>query len=462
MKRFVPGRLFMAPRAGNGGGAERRLWPGAVILALATVLVYLPAMRGGFIWDDDILVTANPAVKSMNGLFAIWFGDWQLDYIPLTLTSFWAEWHLWGMHAAGYHIVNILIHAANAVLVWRVLLRLDVPGSWLAALLFAVHPVCAASVAWIAERKNTLSMFFYLLSLGWFLRYDEAVHSTVKNGNARRLLWCSLAAFVLALLAKSSTAVLPAVLLLGVWWRRGGVTWRDVRRCVPFFVLAVLMVAAAAAIQARAVRGGLGVIHDSLPVRLIGGSWAVWFYLGKIFAPANLTMIYPRWAIDPRAAISYLPGFLLAGLLFVFWRWREGWGRPFLFALGYFIVALAPALGVVDLAFFSSSRVADHFQYLALPGICALTAGLAWRKRRVGTALAAGMAVAVLMVLTCRHERVLADSRTLWQDNLAKNPNSWKVCMNLHDVLAREGDLEGSVKYKERADELIKKTVMNQ
>ena len=173
-------------------------------------------------------------------------------------------------------------------------------------------------------------------------------------------------------------------------------------------------------------------------------------------------MIYPRWVIDPRAAISYLPGVLFAGLMFVFWRWRRSWGRPFLFAFGYFIVALAPALGLADLAFFSSSRVADHLQYLAVPGICALIAGLAWQKRRVATALAAGMAVAVLAVLTCRHAAVLADGRRLWEDNLAKNPNSWKVCMNLHDVLAREGKLEEAVKYKKRADELIKKTVMNQ
>jgi hypothetical protein len=447
VKRSEPGRFF--------GTTAARAWPGAALLALAAALVYLPAMRGGFIWDDDSLLTENPAVKTINGLYAIWFGNWQMDYIPLTLSSFWVEWHLWGMHAAGYHIVNVLLHAANAVLLWRVLKRLDVPGSWLAALLFAVHPVCAASVAWIAERKNTLSMFFYLLSLIWFLRFDETVHSPVKNGNPRRLLWCSLAAFFLALLAKSSVAVLPAVLLLFVWWRRGQVTRRDLGRCVPFFVLAVLMALAAAAIQSRAVRGGVGVIHDSLWVRLIGGSWAVWFYLGKIALPTGLTMIYPRWEIEPRAAISYLPGLLFAGMLFVFWRWRGGWGRPFLFAFGYFTVALAPALGMVDMAFFSSSRVADHFQYLALPGILALIAALARHKRPAGTALAASLAAAALGFLTWQHAQVLADGRRLWEDNLAKNPNSWKVCMNLNDVLLREGKTDEAIKYKKMADELL-------
>ena len=446
----------MAPPASSPERAAPPRWLGAALLALAAVLVYLPALRGGFIWDDDTLLTGNPAVKTIDGLYSIWFGNWSVDYIPLTLTSFWLEWHLRGLHAAGYHAVNILLHAANAVLVWRVLLRLGVPGSWLAALLFAVHPVGASSVVWIAERKNTLSMLFYLLSLWWFLRFDDAIHAAVETEKTRRLAGFSLAAFALALLAKGSVAVLPAVLLLFVWWRRGRVTRRDLDRCLPFFILAVLMALMALAIQSRAVQGGVGVIHDNLPVRLLGGSWAVWFYLGKIVWPAGLTMIYPRWEIDPRAAVSYLPALLLAGLFFLFWRRRRSWGRPCLFAFGYFVVALAPALGLVDMAFFSNSRVADHFQYLALPGIVALAAAVARQRRRIAPALAAGMAVAVLACLTCQHEKVLADGRTLWEDNLAKNPNSWKVCMNLSVIYLEEGRMEEAIELKNRADALLR------
>ena len=448
----------MASPASSPERAAPPPWAGAALLVLVTVLVYVPAMRGGFIWDDAGLLTDNPAVKTIDGLYSIWFGNWGVDYIPLTLSSFWLEWHLWGLHPAGYHIVNVLLHAANALLLWRVLKSLGLPGSWLAALLFAVHPVCASSVAWIAERKNTLSMFFYLLSLWWFLRFDESIHAAVQAEKARRLLRCSLAAFFLALLAKSSVAVLPVVLLLFVWWRRGRVTRRDLDRCIPFFVLAVLMALVAVGVQSKAVRGGVGVIHDSLWVRLIGGSWAVWFYLGKIVLPAGLTMIYPRWEIDPGSALSYLPALLFTGLLFLFWRCRQSWGRPFFFAFGYFVVALAPALGMVDIAFFSNSRVADHFQYLALPGILALLAALARRKRLVAPALAAGLAVAVLAFLNCRHEIVLANERALWEDNLAKNPNSWKVCMNLSVVLLQEGDTERAAELKNKADALLRST----
>jgi len=448
----------MASPASSPERAAPPRWLAAALLALVTVVVYVPAMRGGFIWDDDKLLTENPAVKSIDGLYSIWFGNWTEDYLPLTLSSFWLEWHLWGLHAAGYHIVNILLHAGNAVLLWRVLKSLGVPGSWLAALLFAVHPVCAASVAWIAERKNTLSMFFYLLSLWSFLRFDDLIHSPVKNGTSRKWLGFSLAAFFLALLAKSSVAVLPVVLLLFVWWRRGVVTRRDLDRCIPFFVLAVLMALVAVAVQSKAVEGGVGVIHDSPGVRLIGGSWAVWFYLGKILLPTGLTMIYPRWEIDPRAAVSYLPALVLAGLFLLLWRRRKGWGRPFLFGLGYFVVALAPALGMVEIAFFSNSRVADHFQYLALPGIAALIAALARHRRLVAPALAAGLAVAVLAVLTCRHEKVLADGRRLWEDNYAKNPNSWKVCMNLSAVYFKEDETKEAIEWKKRADALLRGT----
>jgi len=441
-----------------GGGAGARWWPGAVLLALVTLLVYVPAMGGGFLWDDDKLLQENPAVKTIDGLYSIWFGSWAVDYIPLTLSSFWLEWHAWGGHAAGYHVVNIILHAGNAVLLWRVLRRLGVPGGWLAGLLFAVHPVCAASVAWIAERKNTLSMFFFLLSLWGFLRCDDLVQAPAGPGKARRWLGFSLAAFFLALLAKSSVAVLPLVLLLLVWWRRGRITRRDLDRCIPFFVLAVLMALVAVAVQSRAAQSGEGAIHDGLGVRLLGGSRAVWFYLGKIVWPAGLTMIYPRWEIAPGAAVSYVPALGLAALLLVFWRRRKSWGRPFLFALLYFLAALAPALGVVDIAFFSNSRVADHLQYLAMPGmlalIAALIAGPARRWRRAGPAVAAGLAAAALGWLTWQHNAVLADGRRLWEDNYAKNPNSWKVCMNLSQALWEEHKTEEAIVWKEKADAL--------
>ena len=436
-------------------------WPGALLLMLVVAVVYLPAICGGFIWDDDRMLTGNPAVKTVDGLYSIWFGNWAEDYVPLTLSSFWVEWHLWGDRPMGYHIVNVLLHAGNVVLLWRVLGKLEVPGSWLAALLFAVHPVCVESVAWISERKNVLSLFFYLLAVLWYLRRDDMTSKTGGEAGASlrhetRWYFLSLAAFFLALLAKSSVAVLPAVLLLVVWWRRDRVTKEDLDRCTPFFILAVLLGLMAVAVQSRAVHGGVGVIHDSLVVRLLGGSWALWFYLGKALAPTNLAMIYPRWQIDSGALISWVPAIFFGGLMLVFWRWRRGWGRPFFFSFTYFLLALAPALGLIDLAFFSNSRVADHLQYLALSGMAALVGAFLQKKTPWDGRLAAWVLAAVLAAMTIHREIVICDGRKLWEDTLAKNPSSWKACMNLSVILLEEGHTNEASALSMKANELLR------
>src|SRR5262249_34551329 len=166
----------------------------AALLALAATLVYRPALTGGFVWDDDTLVTRSELVKASDGLYRIWFTTEPLDYWPLTNSSFWLEWRAWGMNPTGYHVTNLILHIASGLLLWSVLRRLSIPGAFLAALLFVLHPVNVESVAWIAQRKNTLSMVFFLLSILWYLKFDS---------NKERMWYCvSIAAFVLAMLSK--------------------------------------------------------------------------------------------------------------------------------------------------------------------------------------------------------------------------------------------------------------------
>jgi hypothetical protein len=156
----------------------RGTWPGIVALAGMTVLAYAPALlRGGFVWDDDFHVTHNQFLRTWDGLRAIWASPGaMLQYYPLTHTSLWLEWQVFGAAPAGYHAVNILLHAANASLLWLVLRRLALPGAWLAAALFALHPVHVESVAWITEIKNVQSGCLYLLAalayLGFALPRD--------------------------------------------------------------------------------------------------------------------------------------------------------------------------------------------------------------------------------------------------------------------------------------------------
>ena len=132
-----------------------------VLLVLAGWLVYAGSFDGEFVWDDPLLVHKNPLVTGKLNVLSVWFST---DF-PLTLTVFWLQWLAWGTSPVGFHVVNVLLHALNAILVYRVLLRLKIPGAWLGAAIFAFHPVCAASVAWISEQKNTLALVFYLLSL---------------------------------------------------------------------------------------------------------------------------------------------------------------------------------------------------------------------------------------------------------------------------------------------------------
>src|SRR5439155_12306958 len=302
---------------------------------------------------------------------------------PLSLTAHYLEWLAWGKHPAGYHAVNILLQVVGTVLLWRVLLRLKIPGAWLAALIFAVHPVCAGSVAWISELKNTLSLVFYLLSILWYLRFDEEeIASSPRpsppapkafgvqedrerlsetRSNARRWsYWLSLLAFVLALLSKTSTVMLPMALLLCARWRRGQIRARDVLRTSPYFLVSLSFGLMTIWFQAHQTMTTAPVETEPFFARLLSATKAIWFYLGKDLLPINLGMIYPRWTVDPTAPTSYLPLLALVLVFILLWRFRRGWGRPVLFGIAYFTITLFPALGFFNMYYLTLSRVSDH------------------------------------------------------------------------------------------------------
>jgi tetratricopeptide (TPR) repeat protein len=422
----------------------------AILLVVLTFAMYTPVLRGGFVWDDDALITENPMVKASDGLYRCWFTTDAPDYYPVTGSLCWLEWRVWGDNATGYHVVNVLLHAANAILVWLILRRLKVPGAWLAGLVFAAHPVNVATAAWISEQKNTLSMLFAAVAVLLWLRF----------GDEGRWPWYgfSLVAFLLALLSKSAVAMLPVGLLGCVWWRRGRVRWRDVWCGAPFFAVSLVLGLVTVWFQYHRAMQGNPVRSDSFFARLAAAGWIPWFYLYKALLPLNLTVIYPKWPIDARHWISYVPGALLVVGFLVFWRKRTTWGRPLLFGLGYYVVMLFPVMGFFDQALYRYSLVADHWQYYSIVGVIALAVAggdelcrrMGGPFRQLGT-VAAVAVVTGMGVASWQRSCVYAADEKLWQDNVAKNPSAWLAYANLGLNMERAGHPDAAVGYYEQA-----------
>ena len=428
----------------ESGNARRRLFPlSAFRLPLLFLLVfaaYWPALRGEFVWDDELLVLKNPLATGQLNLRNVWL---QTDF-SLTTVTLWLQWLLWGNHPACYHIVNVLLHALSCVLLWRVLLRLRIPGAWLAAAIFAVHPVVAASVAWISEMKNTLSLVFCLTSFWLFLSFEERTVAGKNKAGLSYLL--SLGAFLLALLSKTSTVMLPVVLVLCAWWRRGEVTRRDWLRLAPFFALSLLLGCATIWFQHRVIIAGDPVQTENICGRFAAAGQATWFYLGKVFLPFNLSMIYPRWTMDQTAVLAYLPAVSWLAVLALLWKFRHRvWGRAALFGLGCFTVTLFPVLGFLSMDYLVISRVSDHFQYLPMIAIVVLFAAGLSRWLPAQMFMPATTIVLLLSFATFQRAEIIARDETLWRDTLEKNPDSFTAHNNLGCLLARQNKMPAAI-----------------
>ncbi len=425
----------------------------ALFIFILAIIVYSPAMQAGFIWDDDQLLTANPVMQDPWGLLKLWFAPSTADYFPLTSSTLWLEYRLWGLSGPGYHVTNIILHAFNSVSLMFVLQRLRLPGAWLTAALFAVHPVNAESVAWISERKNTLSMVFYLYSILAFINFEE------RKGE--RYYIYSLLLFFAALTSKTSVVTLPFILLLLAWWRRGEITADDFRRSAPFFGIAFLLGIVTIYFQDWRAIGTEVIPIGGFFSRLAGAGMAVWFYLGKIIWPFNLIEIYPTWHIDPPQAWQFLPGIGLAITFYVLWLARNSWGRAPLFALSYFVITLGPVLGFLTMSYMRLTLVADHFQYVPMIGILALAgAGAALLWERMNPQLKPVAACACVFMLgglswmTWDRAEVHQSEESLWRDTLEKNPDTWQGHNHYGAVLFTRGNSEEAMKHFQRAEEL--------
>jgi tetratricopeptide (TPR) repeat protein len=437
-------RLSITPRVLAWLGA-------AATLAAWTIFAYWPAWHGGFIWDDDRYVTHNYLLIAPDGLRRIWFSlDAPSQYFPLAYTVLRIERSLWDLNPVGYHWVNILLHLGNALLVWCILARLKVPGAWLAAAIFALHPVQVESVAWISELKNVLMGFFFLLTLLTWIEYVDATHKH------RRILYvAALVFYLLALCAKATACTLPAALLLILWLEKKPIGRRSLLEIIPFVVLALGI--GLVTVWWEKYHQGTRMLVSLEPLeRLLIASRAVWFYLGKIFWPSNLTFIYPQWPIDATNPVAYSWLIAVAVAVAIIIYGRRFFGRSVEVAALFFVTTLGPLLGFIMLYTFRYTFVADHYQYLASIGPIALaSAGLMTlsqsSKSLQWPVVAGGFAILIfLSLLTWRQSATYRDLETLWRSTIAKNPDCWMAYNNLGVVQFEKGDTEDAIeKYQQ-------------
>jgi tetratricopeptide (TPR) repeat protein len=408
----------------------------AALLAASTLAVYLPALHGAFLTDDRSHVT-SVTLRSLHGLWLIWSNvGVTMQYWPLLHSAFWVEHRLWGDAVEGYHLTNLLLHLTAAFLLVAIMRRLSLPGAWLAAMVWALHPVCVQSVAWIAEQKSTLSAVFYLAAALVYLDFDKS----------RRLsrYFLALGLFALALTSKSVTATLPAALLVILWWRRGRLNWKfDIRPLVPWLAAGAAYGLFTSWVE-RSFNQAVGPDFALAPVsRCLLAPRVVWFYALKLLWPANLAFFYPRWNVDPAQAWQYLPA---AGLIAVaavgVWLAARGRRAP-LAALLLFCGTLFPVLGFFNVYPFRYSYVFDHFQYLAsLYVLAPLASCLALAVNRVPPAARrpawAGVAalVVVLAALTWSQSGLYRDGETLYADSVEISPDSWVAQCSLAAVIS--------------------------
>jgi Flp pilus assembly protein TadD len=426
---------------------------GAALLAV-TFCAYEPAWNGKPILDDIVHLTNTLELRSLSGLAHLWIEPQTTrQYHPLLDTVFWTEDKLWGDSMLGYHLVNILIHGFSALLLWKILRQLRIPGAWLACAIFALHPIQAESVAWLAELKNTLSGILFFSSVLVYLRFDQ-------DRSARSYILVLLL-FSLGLMVKAVVAILPAAVLIALWWKRQKLEWkRDVVPLIPFLVLGIAAGIFTAWME-REFAGAKGEAFEfSLIERLLIAGRAFWFYIGKVFWPANLVLIYPRWNVDASVWWQYLFPVAALGLYVFAWVFRRQW--PWLPAgTLFFGVAIFPMLGFFNVNFFRLSFVADHFQYIPSIGIIIpVSAGLAtlltrwhgWHRTAVFAFCFA--LLAALTVLTWNQSHMYRDPETCYRTVIEKNPQSWEARIEIGRALFDKGLLDQASTHFQKALEI--------
>ena len=407
----------------------------ALGIICAGIYVYLPAIHGGWLWDDSAEITANILLRTWQGLGKIWFSTVELDYFPLKSTVQWFAWQCVGENPTFYHSLNIITHIVSALLIWRILVLLGVKHGWIGGVLFSIHPLSQESVGWISELKNTLSLNFLLLAFREIIIFEES------SDTRRSRYFSSLILFVAAMLCKSSVVMFPAVVVLFYWYKRGKLTKRIITLSIPFYLVSLVLGLITIWFQLNRAIAGMVLPKVSLPLKLVHAGEVVLFYLSKSILPINLSPMYPRLHDAAFVSNVYIAGVVLILSLVCFLLIRRCYVKAALFLVGSFVLNCVPVLGFIPMSYFKISEVADHFAYLPLVSVvCLIASGLSLfyesiRLKSLILKISYLVAASVLFIwiIFTSHQRakIFESSESYWKYTLQMNPTAWGADYNL-------------------------------
>ncbi len=432
----------------------------AAVIVLAGFWIYLPTLQGEWLWDDDVMLLANPTVQSgsFSGLMKLWFNPEGIDYFPLTYSVLWLQWTLFGIDSTGYHVVNIFLHVMTGLLLWFLLEKMHVPGAYAAALVFTVHPVCVESVAWVAETKNTLSTCLFLSSCIFWVEQDA-----LETGPRReRLYLCSIVFYLFAMFAKTSMVAMPVLTLLYAWWKRGNIKTQDIIRAAPLFLISIVLGLITIQFQHSKAIGGEQLPIGGLASRIAVAGMAIFFYLRTLLWPINLLPIYPQWDVSPPQLWQFVPWLIIVGVLWWLWTKRTiPWACHTLFAFGFFFLMIAPVLGFINISYMRISWVADHFLYLPMIGplvlvVATISKWLHTRKPKEQLVLNCFAFVVILFLAgnSFFYSTAWAKEEFLWDHTLLYNPDAWQAHNRLGVKKLSKNDLRGAEYHFRNASRL--------
>lgn len=423
-------------------------WLIALTLAIATLVVFSHTWTFDFTnWDDGAYITNNRNLHDANGLKRIWFSIENEQYYPLTFSTFWLEYQLWGEDPMGYHVVNTVLHALNTVLVVVLGRRLGL-STWMAtivAALFAVHPMQAMTVAWVAERKTLLACLFTLLATLAWLNY-------LRN-QSRATHALAFVFFALALLSKSAILLAPLAWLILAVAIVGMPLRRSLLVILPMLVLAVFSTFVTRYFESEFIDAqALAMIPTPLHRILLAGT-AFWWYLLAILVPLRLSPVYPLWNIGPSQPIWWLGLIALAMAVAVTYVWRRHIGGVAVFGKAWLLLMLLPTLGLLAYGNLAVTPVSNHYVYISSVGLLIGVASWldSWRfqsptRSRILSAVL-GCIILAAVVAVRSEARDFQDSRSLWTAALARAPDCFAAQLGLGQVALGEKDLDAALQH---------------